>query len=265
MESDDKEQVILRQYLLGELSAESCQRVEERLLTDGDFLEELSITEEELIDQYLSGELAAPETGRFEAYFLAIPERRRKLAFARAFKKYVAVAADIEVPKFKPAPPPRRRIFPAILNFRNPLVSYSLAAALLLLIGVAAWQIIKSGRLKNPSEMHVITVVLTPGAVRAEGEMKRLTLPPQTDAVNLQLEIAQGDYQSYRAILLTDEGREAFTQTDLKAQTVNNSRVISFTIPAKNLSRGDYQVKLSGQSSANEPEEIASYTFRVSQ
>lgn len=283
MESDPKEQIILRQYLLGELSAESRQPVEERLLTDSDFLEELAITEEELIDQYLSGDLAAPETESFETHFLATPVHRRKLTFARAFKKYVAATTDTEASDNKASdvlvpdagasdladtsytqPPPSRSFFPAFLNIRSPLVGFSLAAVLLLLVGggVGVWRMSSN---RSSSNQHVISVVLTPGAARSEGEIKRVTIPPATDAVDLQLEITQGDYPSYRAMLLTDEGREAFTQTGLKAQTANNSRFVNFNVPAKELSLGDYQVKLSGQSATNEFEDLASYTFRVAQ
>src|ERR1041384_503134 len=88
------DQTTIRQYLLGELSDEAQrQQVEERLLTDDDFFQELEITEDELIDQYLTGALTADERRNFESHFLAAPERQRKLSFARALRKCVEAAA----------------------------------------------------------------------------------------------------------------------------------------------------------------------------
>src|ERR1041384_6033454 len=88
------DQTTVRQYLVGEVSDEAQrQQVEERLLTDGDFFQELEITEDELIDQYLTGALTADERRNFESHFLAAPERQRKLSFARALRKCVEAAA----------------------------------------------------------------------------------------------------------------------------------------------------------------------------
>src|ERR1051325_3474947 len=88
------DQTIIKQYLLGELSDDAQrQQVEQRLLTDDDFFQELEISEDELIDQYLAGTLTPAERRNFESHFLAAPERRRKLGFARALSKYVGAAA----------------------------------------------------------------------------------------------------------------------------------------------------------------------------
>jgi hypothetical protein len=292
MQPDAKEQIILRQYLLGELSEESRRQVEERLLTDTDSLEELEMMEEELIDQYLSSSLPAPEHEEFEAHFLATPERRRKLSFARAFNKYVATATDTEVTdalssevevsdtKVSDAlvsdnkvskvedsshtPTAPRSLFPFFTHTRNPLLSSALAAGLILLLGIGVWLVVKNRRPGN-SEANIVSVILTPGAVRGAGELTRITVPPETGSVSFQLGLQEEVYPAYRATVLTDEGREVITQTGLKAQATGSKRFISFTVPATDLPRGDYQVKLSGQTPAGEFEEIAGYTFRVIQ
>jgi tetratricopeptide (TPR) repeat protein len=79
----------LRKYLLGELNEAEQQTLEERLLTDGELLDLLLVAEDELIDDYLSGAISASERGRFDGFFLSTPERRRKLSFAMAFRRYV--------------------------------------------------------------------------------------------------------------------------------------------------------------------------------
>src|SRR5437868_1961316 len=96
MELRPDDQRAIRQYLLGELSTESQRRqVEERLMADDDFFEELEISEDELIDQYLNDALTPDERRHFESHFLSATERQRKLGFASALKKYV-VSANTE-------------------------------------------------------------------------------------------------------------------------------------------------------------------------
>ena len=83
------EQQRVRQYLLGELrDAEQCRVIEERLLTDNDFCEQIEIAEDELIEQYLDGELSESEQMRFEQYFLNTKERRQKFSVARSINRY---------------------------------------------------------------------------------------------------------------------------------------------------------------------------------
>src|ERR687886_587977 len=84
----------LRQYLLGDLSGEARQRVEQRLLTEPDFLDELLLGEEELIDDYVRENLPDDDRLKFERHFLSTPERRRQLSFARALGRYVSNAAE---------------------------------------------------------------------------------------------------------------------------------------------------------------------------
>ena len=80
----------LRQYLLGDLTGEAQQRVEQRLLAEPDFLDELLLGEEELIDDYVRESLPDDDRLKFERHFLSTPERRRQLGFARALSRYVA-------------------------------------------------------------------------------------------------------------------------------------------------------------------------------
>ncbi|MDQ3818242.1 MAG: CHAT domain-containing protein [Acidobacteriota bacterium] len=91
MNQHQEDQRSLKSYLLGELSQEEARRLlEERILTDDAFFEELLIAEDELIDDYLKNALTDEEKSRFEDHFLLTEERRRKLKFARALKKYVS-------------------------------------------------------------------------------------------------------------------------------------------------------------------------------
>lgn len=92
----DERQTVLRQYLLGSLSHEPRQELEQILMTDGELLDELSAAEDELIDQYLAGNLRPSEVEMFENHFLGPLERQEKLRFARAFKRYAASHLSVQ-------------------------------------------------------------------------------------------------------------------------------------------------------------------------
>src|SRR5713101_4947943 len=90
------QQQLLRQYLLGAPLEEAQQQsIEERLLTDDDFCEEIDIAEDELIEQYLGNELSASERVRFEEDFLNTIERRQKFSVARTVNRYAATKTEV--------------------------------------------------------------------------------------------------------------------------------------------------------------------------
>src|SRR5438270_7969513 len=84
----------IREYLLGGLPEEVLRPVEERLLPEDGFIEELRLAEEELIDDYVGGQLSPDERQMFEQHFLSAPERQRQLRFARALSLYVSNSSE---------------------------------------------------------------------------------------------------------------------------------------------------------------------------
>lgn len=82
-------------YLLGRLSPEEGARLEERCLADDAFFDRMLEAENDLVDNYLRGRLSQREKERFESHYLASPERREKVEFARAFLHTVAQAPPV--------------------------------------------------------------------------------------------------------------------------------------------------------------------------
>lgn len=273
MEQYTEDQKTIREYLLGELAEEKQRQLEESLLTSHELFEELLIAEDELVDEYVAGLLSERERERFEGYFLSTPERVRKLRFARAFKKHIAATArespastgdDLQNSSWM-------GWLPRFLHTRNPVLSYSLATVLLLVGAAGLWlivrpygdtQIVTNG---GPSPSRFFSVTLTPGVVRDAGEMKRVAVPADADGVQLRLELAADEYQSYRAVLQTDEGREIFTGDKLRAEDAGGAKVVVLSFPARLLTHNDYQVKLSGIKTGGNLEDISRYYFRVVQ
>lgn len=78
----------LRHYLLGDVAANEQKTIEERLLTNTRYFDELVRIEEELTDQYAAGELDPRERKLFEARFMHNPDRREGVEFARTLRRY---------------------------------------------------------------------------------------------------------------------------------------------------------------------------------
>ena len=90
MSKENNEIQKLRNYLLGNINLRSeKEEIEERLMRDDEYLEELSFQEEELIQDYVDDELSFADKKYFEKNFLISDERREKLNFARSLRSYV--------------------------------------------------------------------------------------------------------------------------------------------------------------------------------
>ncbi len=148
MKIDLENELPLKSYLLGELKPEEQQQLEQRLMIDTAVFEELQLAEEELIDDYLRGTLTGREREKFENFFLLAPERRQKLSFAKALRLYIA---ENPIPKRK-SWEAWRESWQAFWRFQNLVPSWSLAAALLLIILGGSWSTFRILRLQKALE-----------------------------------------------------------------------------------------------------------------
>ncbi len=255
MTSDPEIQGNIKKYLLGQLAGADLEAIEQRILTDDEFYEEVQIVEDELVDEYVNSELRIDEHLMFEKNFLVDPESRDKLRLGRALDRHLSSHRLDQ--RHKPA-------FP-FLPFQNPIVSYALMAAGLVIVAVVSWAVFKSWRSSTPQEPgKILAFELTPGMVRSEGEIKQIVISPGADSVRFDLRIASVDqYQSYRAVLQTAEGSEKFRLDGLSAASTNSGIVVPFSLPARLLTRGDYYIKLGGRNPAGEYEDLPRYSFRI--
>lgn len=137
MAQNNQDQIDVRRYLLEPLSANDKESIEDRLVADEDFLEELEIVENELIDEYLGNELSPAERESFETYFLAHDERREKLEGSKVLKRYLDT-----VPSPSPEPPSLFEYLRRWVQkyFFSPPIPVAVAAPVVLVIaGSAIW------------------------------------------------------------------------------------------------------------------------------
>ena len=137
------EDLIVR-YLLGELPEAQQVEIEDSAFQNQQCMDDILAVENDLIDEYVRGKI--PLNG----HFLAAPERRRKVEFARALAAVTSESAPEAMPsaaRFEsPAP---RNTFWAFLSGLRPVPALSMAAALLAVIIGAAWLITESLRVRS--------------------------------------------------------------------------------------------------------------------
>ncbi len=142
--SDDQ----MIRYLLGDLPAEEQARLEEQYFTDDRVFEQLPALEDELIHDYLRGELSDPVRQQFERHFLASPERRQKLEFARAFETHLSRASASAVPGVAAGPEPQGRGI-APTQPHGAAWRWALAAAGVAVVVLAAWLAVENKQLRS--------------------------------------------------------------------------------------------------------------------
>ena len=153
---DDK---LLTDYLLGTLTEEEAEQLDELSFTDDELAARLQVIENDLVDAYARGELSGALLERFNSHYLASPKRREKAVFARGFQDFLrqAVTTQREQSSFQepsavkelasPKSFMRRYFFPF-----GSAVQWGLAAAALIVLLVSAWLAFDNLRLRDRIE-----------------------------------------------------------------------------------------------------------------
>ena len=121
---------LLRRYLTGSLPDEQAERFDDLSVADDEFAARLREAENDLIDAYVNGDLSGDTLDRFEAHYLASPAGRERVRFAESLAVYQKAAPGGRAAPFRWA-------------------RWSLAAAALVLLGVAGYLLAENARLRN--------------------------------------------------------------------------------------------------------------------
>lgn len=140
----DSQAELMRRYLLGALPEAEQLRLEERFFADGETLEQIWAVENELIDAYVRDQLTGVERAQFERHYLAAPDHRERVAFARELLH----AAD-ELDADERANVPARATLHTdsfwtklVASLRAPQFALGAAAAAVLLLLAGGWWLI---------------------------------------------------------------------------------------------------------------------------
>src|SRR5262245_38755549 len=134
---------ILVRYLLGELSNDEAERLDELSIADDRFATRLSAVENDLVDAYAKGELSGEMLDRFRSHYLSSPGRRDKVEFAETLLAY-------EARETSTAPAPGSSLGGAFsFLLRAPALPWGLAAATLFILFAAGYLLVANFRLQH--------------------------------------------------------------------------------------------------------------------
>lgn len=285
----NEEEKRLRRFLLGELSEDERQHVEELFLVDQEFKEKVLAAQDDLIEEYAEGSLSDVNKRQVVERILSTPQQRQKLKIARLIKKYVAVEMDARSPRADGKIKQPAHGYIGMLGLRRPYVFIPVAAVLLIALGFGAMKLIEVRRLNEQraraqslhlaverelaqlnnelhpgtTELAAASIVLSPVFVRDLKATPKVSPPAEPAVVKLWLVLVRNEYETYRAVFQKLDDPAEFTVPNLHAQNTTSGKAVQLNIPARLLTRGDYQVRLNGVGGDGTLEEIGEYNFQV--
>lgn len=112
-----------------------------------------------------------------------------------------------------------------------------------------------------------VFLVLTVGGVRdaGGGPTQTLFIPSDTTQARIVLNLKDDSYPRYRASIQKIGGPEIFTQTNIRPHSTKAGARFVFTVSARQLTKGDYALTLSGITTQGEVDDLSKSLFRVQQ
>jgi hypothetical protein len=292
----------LARYLLGLLSDEETERLDESSIVDDDIAWRLRTIENALVDDYVRGALPADIVGPFEARYLSSSRRRAKVRFAERFVRTVDAAERTD----PSAPAPSERWIPwrTFWSFRVTAA----AAALVLIVGALVLRDVRWERARHDAgpgliaplrpaseprrQVHeprgtttppalptparsAIAVVLfpqtrsantnSPGTTGSAGDAEPvIAVPRDADGLVLDLRLDVSDFSRYAASLMDLSGHRTVWRSARVAPTSTADRpAVSITVPASVLASQSYALELSGITASGDAEVVAVYIFKI--
>ena len=265
----------LREFLLGKLDEEERAHIESLFLTDSEAREKVLVVEQELIEDYLEDSLSAEDRKKFLLRYGQTAEQLQQLRITKAIKDWAlrenaSQTVPLELSTWQRLRA-RLRLRPVVL------IPIAVTALIAILVG-GIWlntRMIRAAleqelaQLNSPASLHEVpeqmfSLNLSPVTVRSiESEIVIKRPAAATAIVELHLPWIQKErYTTYHAEIRRVGGDESFTIPNLQAE--NNGRYeIRLRFPARILSRGQYQVRLSGINNGGAGETSEEYAFVV--
>jgi hypothetical protein len=247
----DKERMI-REYLLGGISDEELDQIEEALFKDDGFYDEVRAVEDRLVEQYVRGRLSSEDRARFESRLLLTDTQRRQVTFARDLKRYLD-----QNPNLNRRPKPW--YYFSDINRRTARIALG---AILLLIATSVFWLIPTWHL---GEVATISVTLHAGQVRSSGDLQRVKVGRDVRIVQISLVLREPIKSEYRAKVLDyDRGNVIFSADAIAPQLSPLPPRATIDVPAERLAAGDYELRLTGRIEPGGAfEAVDSYYFRL--
>jgi len=224
MALNEHDQARIRAYLLGKLSDDERDKIEERLMVEDALFEELEILKGELVEEYREGELTGKERQSFEHGFLSSSEGRQLQMFAVA----------IDTLEQRRQPQPVGLLERVSSFFRKPQFAVPITGLAVVLIVVII--------VVNSPQQHggYVSATLTTSTVTRsnsnDGQSQTITIPPDASELRVSLALPQPAAPGTRYRIVLDNRREK-TTFEPSGQDANS---VSVVIPARHVPAGSY-------------------------
>jgi hypothetical protein len=278
MKEEPVSDALLRQFLLGQVDDQERQRLESMFVTGALSEERVIAAEQHLIDDYLDDSLTPVERQRFLAQYGETPAEQRKLRIAKSIHDWPATSGEATrvVPAAESGWSRLRARFGLKSAFVIPIAAAAMIAIIFGVVLLNRWleqrnrhQAMEQelARLNAPStsgEVPPSTPLLTlrPGTVRSADAENELTPPANVEFVELRLLWTQKErFPSYQATIRRVDEQERYTVGPL--QFDNGSNSLRLKLPRDLLTRGLYQIEISGVSADGATGPAEEYQFQV--
>src|SRR5215212_186703 len=278
MKEESVTDALLREFLLGKLADQDRERIEGLFLTDSPTRERVLALEQDLIDDYLEDSLSQGDKERFLSRYAQTDEQRRKLRITGAIKDWAVREARAPHPA-APTVSVWSRFWTWLQlkpRFVVPIAVILVIAVVLAIVGLNSRKEQRKhlatehelAQLNSPTSLReappeMTSFDLRPVSVRGVEPQAELNIPAGIRFIELQLPWIQNErYSMYQAEIRRVGDSESFTISNLQAES-NGRYTIRLRLPAQMLTRGHYQINLTGiaaDGSANSSEE---YSFAV--
>ena len=293
--------VVARQFLLGQLSPEEQGRIEELAFEDRDTFEFIESVENDLIDDFIQGDLSADEAKLFETHFLSLPGRRKNLKVSQMLQLHFSEAEVVAHQK--------KFSLPGWFTHENVwLRRIATAVAALALIIFAVWIINrarsarqstpiqagpdrpaanpspdlkvspslestqtpayvenkpKSVTPEKPKKTAAFAVLLPSSSPRGGDGVQQLPFAHNTSTMPIDLAlITQRNFPMYEVTLENEAGTVLHHWSNLKSEQLTSGKALRVEVPVSLLKRQEfYRFVVSGVSTKTEV--IARYPFEI--
>jgi anti-sigma factor RsiW len=254
-------------YVLGQLTSPELEEVEDRLVADPDFFEQVEAVEAEVCDDYVAGRLNVADRSAFDVRLTGNPGLQRRVAFARALAAsapqrtrvgtwwwaaaaalIVATAGATWFARDRTAPPPVTASGPTPVE-ATPQIPSTPAPG--------------QPRVTPAPAAVLATLTLFGPVVRDSAAMPVLSIPAGQGLVRVEVALQDGDvFPAYRAEITTESGAPVFAAERLSPSTSSSGRTVLTDLAADRLANGSYRISLYGVRDGA-VSRLVTYSFRV--
>ena len=291
---------LLRQFILGKVEEDVRERMEGLFLTDDVMRERILAAEQDLVEDYLEGSLTPEEKERFLLRYARTPEQQRKLRITRSIKDWaITEAAEGSAPEVDLEQSARdgridgsgnaddaRELGSRLSGWKTirtrpafliPIAAVIVLAIVLGIVLLDRWREQRKhfaieqefARLNSSASLRdspagAESVTLTPLTLRGSDSSPEVI--PRADVASVELRLRwlrREEYPSYRAVVRRVRDGESFTAPEVRS-VEGDGKTIRLRLPPLILTRGTYQIRLTGNTADGATGATEEYQFTVS-